>query len=140
MVSFLIPQKSVQEILKLINKDESVKFCFSKNQLAVNFDNIHFISRLTDGVFPDYEQIIPKNFKLSLIAKKSEVLSNLKLANVFVGKLSDINIVFSGIKKTLNFQASNQDTGEYLSEIAVNGDGEDVNVKCKVFNRRNISN
>lgn len=132
MVSFLIPQKSVQEILKLINKEDNITLGFSKNQLVVSLDNIYFISRLTDGVFPDYEQIIPKKFKITLIAKKADVLSNLKLSNVFVGKLNDINISFNGSKKTMVFQASNQDTGEYSSEISANGEGDDVSIKFNV--------
>lgn len=132
MVSFLIPQRSVQEILKLINKEEDITFSFSKNQLLVSLDNIRFISRLTDGVFPDYEQIIPKTFKITIIAKKTEFLSNLKLANVFVGKLSDINISFNGSKKSVIFQSSNQDTGEYSSEVVVSGEGDDVSVKFNV--------
>lgn len=132
MAAFLIPQKSIHEILKLIEKDENVKFGFSKNQLVVSVNNIRFISRLTDGVFPDYEQIIPKNFKITVIAKKAEVISNLKLASVFVGKLNDINVFFNGSKKSLILQASNQDTGEYSSEISSSGEGEDTNVKFNV--------
>lgn len=130
--SFLIPQRSIQEILKIIDKNDMIKFGFSKNQLVVSSENIRFISRLIDGIFPDYEQIIPKSFKITFIAKKSEVLSNLKLSNVFVSKLNDINISFSGSKKTIIFQASNQDTGEYSSEIAVIGEGEDVNMKFNI--------
>src|SRR3989344_630100 len=132
LLMFLIPQKSIHEIFKLIDKDESVKFGFSKNQLIVSVNNIRFISRLTDGIFPDYEQIIPKNFKITIIAKKSDVVSNLKLASVFVGKLNDINISFGGSKKSLVLQASNQDTGEYSSEIPAGGEGDDVSVKFNV--------
>ncbi len=123
MASFLIPQRSIQEIMKLIDKDETVSFGFSKNQLIVSLNNLRFISRLTDGIFPDYEQIIPKNFTITIIAKRSEVLSNLKLASVFVGKLNDINISFNGSKKILIFQAS---------EISVSAEGEESNVKFNI--------
>ena len=134
LVSFLIPQKSVQEILKIIENDD-IKFGFNKNQIILYNNNIKFISRLTEGIFPDYEQILPKEFKISAIADKADVISNLKTAGIFTGKLNDLNMSFNSDKKSISFQTSNQDIGEHFSEIKTTIAGGDTMIK---FNWRYI--
>lgn len=128
LVSFLIPQRSVQEILKIIENDD-IKFGFNKNQIVLHNNNMRFISRLTEGTFPDYEQILPKEFKISAIADKAEIISNLKLAGIFSGKLNDLNINFSSENKKIYFQTANQDVGEHSSEIKATMAGGGATVK-----------
>src|SRR3989338_11527769 len=128
MVSFLIPQRSIQEILKIIENDD-IKFGFNKNQIVLHNNNIRFISRLTEGNFPDYEQILPKEFKISAIAEKTDIVSNLKIASIFTGKLNDLNIGFSSEKKSISFQTSNPDIGEHSSELKTTIAGGDEIVK-----------
>ena len=135
MVSFLVPQKAVLEILKITDKDENVELGINKNQLVLGAQNIKFISRLTDGTFPDYEQIMPKNFKTTALVNKTEVVSSLKLASVFVGKLNDISLVFSKDKNNIYISSTPSDVGEYSANVSASIQGEDISAK---FNLRYI--
>src|SRR3989344_1923279 len=112
-----------------------IKLGFNKNQIILYNNNIKFISRLTEGIFPDYEQILPKEFKISAIADKADVISNLKTAGIFTGKLNDLNMSFNSDKKSISFQTSNQDIGEHFSEIKTTIAGGDTMIK---FNWRYI--
>lgn len=124
-VSFMIPQKGAQEILKLLDKDENLDVGINKNQFFLNGSRFKFMSRLTDGKFPDYEQILPKNFKTTAIVKKSDIVSHVKLASVFVGKLSDVLLNFDAAKKSVMINTYNSDVGKHSSQInaVIQGDG-----------------
>src|SRR3989344_5431694 len=64
----LIPFKTVVEIIRIFEgKEGKMDILFNKNQINIIKDNIIFISRLTDGIFPDYNQIIPKKFIADVI-------------------------------------------------------------------------
>ncbi len=130
----LIPQKSIMEILRIIEKplsgkDEDIKISFNKNQFIIQNNNICFISRLTEGVFPDYEQIIPKNFKTEAVAKSQDIVNHIKLSSVFVGRLNDLNLKFNIQKKSISFYSSNPDIGEHMSEVETVIQGEDISAK-----------
>ena len=126
--SILLPQKSVVEILRLIGTDEVV--CgFNKNQLILSSGNIKFITRLVDGVFPEYDQIIPKEFKTSVLAANSDFVYSLKLASVFAGRLNDVSLKFDPQKKLSSFFTSNSEVGEHNSEIDCEVNGEEVKAK-----------
>lgn len=135
-IYFLIPQKGAQEILKLLNEDENVEFGVNKNQIILKNKNFTFISRLTDGKFPEYEQILPKTFKTTAIVKKSDISSHIKLAGVFVGKLNDICLTFDPTKKSIIIKASNSDVGEHSSQINAIVQGDNISSK---FNERYLS-
>src|SRR3989344_5625835 len=135
-LSFLIPQKGAQEILKLLGEDEDIELGINKNQIILKHRNLIFISRLTDGKFPDYEQILPKSFKTTAIVKKSDISSHMKLAGVFVGKLNDIGVNFDPAKKSIIINTSNSDVGEHVSQISSMIQGDKISAK---FNERYLS-
>ncbi|MBI2020979.1 DNA polymerase III subunit beta [Candidatus Giovannonibacteria bacterium] len=127
--NFLVPQKSVHEILRILVNNEIINVGFGKNQMILETKQLKFISRLTDGVFPDYEQIIPKTFKTDVLITHNSILKNLKIASIFVGKLNEINLNFEPHKKLVLISASHPEAGEHSSEVSANIEGEEVNIK-----------
>src|SRR3989344_132262 len=136
MTSYLVPQRSVQEMLRLLENDENVKLGANKNQIIILGGDYKFISRLTDGKFPDYEQIIPKSFKTIAVARKNDVLSNIKLASVFAGKLNDITLFFSPSKKAILMSTAHSEVGEHSASVSASVQGEEVTAK---FNWRYLA-
>lgn len=129
MASILIPQKSVIEILKIIPDEEKIKIDFNKNFLVLDTGSIKLISRLVEGVFPDYDQIIPKNFKTNVLVKNEDFVRSIKIASVLSGRLSDVTLKFNPQKKSISFYTSNSDVGEHNSEIEAEVSGDEVKVK-----------
>jgi DNA polymerase-3 subunit beta len=60
--SLLIPVKNVPDILRVLEACEGeVEVSFTKNQISFRYNGVYLTSRVVDGVFPDYRQIIPKS-------------------------------------------------------------------------------
>lgn len=129
MSSILIPQKSIIEIIKIIPEEEKINIEFNKNFIILDTGSIKFVSRLVEGVFPDYEQIIPKNFKTNVLIKNEDFIRSIKIASALSGRLSDITLTFNPSKKSISFYTSNSDVGEHNSEIEAEVSGEEVKVK-----------
>lgn len=129
-IFFLVPQKTAQEILKLLDKNtNNIEFCANKNQLIVLFPGVKLISRLTEGNFPDYDQIIPKAFQTTTVIKKQEFLSSIKLAGVLSGRLNDVSISLQPEKKSIFISTSNHEAGDHLSAINASIQGEEIKLK-----------
>lgn len=123
----LIPFRAVTEILRIFDgREGKIKLSFDKNQLNVEWENIKFISRLTEGVFPDYQQIIPKKFATDVIIDKNILINALKTASVFSSKLNELNII-TGIKNNLlTLKTSNSDVGEHVAHLASKITGDEL--------------
>ena len=66
------------------------KVCFNKNQISFSSDNIYLTSRIIDGIFPDYRQIIPKESLTEAVVLKQDLLNALKLSNIFSDKFNQV--------------------------------------------------
>lgn len=83
-INTIIPKRTMIELSRIINdKDEKIKINFSENQIAFELNNVYYISRLIEGSFPEYEQIIPKKYNLNITLEKENLLNGLKTANLF---------------------------------------------------------
>ena len=62
--SFLLPLRNANEILRILNQiqESDILVKVDKNQISFECKNIFITSRIIDGVFPDYKQIIPKDY------------------------------------------------------------------------------
>ena len=138
-ITLLVPGGSVLELLRLLDlpkesivslgDEKEVSIVSNKNQIIFQNSRIRFISRLTEGSFPDYEQIIPKNFKAEALIKQKDLINQIKLASVFVGRLQDIILILQPKNKKLLFQVSNPDIGEHESELEISVNGEENSAK-----------
>jgi len=123
----LIPFKNVSDILRIFGEIQStVKVCFNKNQISFSSDNVYLTSRIIDGVFPDYRQIIPKEFKVEAIVLKQDLLNALKLSNIFSDKFNQINLSIKQKEKVFELSSQNNDVGENKTRLDAVIKGEDV--------------
>ena len=122
----LIPFKNIPEILRIFGEvQDVVRVCFNKNQISFSSDNIYLTSRIIDGVFPDYRQIIPKEFKVEAIVLRQDLLNALKLSNIFSDKFNQINLSIKEKEKIFELSSQNNDVGEnktYLDAALRGGD------------------
>ncbi|MEK7471209.1 MAG: DNA polymerase III subunit beta [Patescibacteria group bacterium] len=117
----LLPYKNIGEILKVFGEFKGIiKVCFNKNQISFSSDNVYLTSRIIDGIFPDYRQIIPKDFLTDVVVLKQDLLNALKLSNVFSDKFNQVNLKISPKEKVFELSSSNNDIGEnktYLDAV-----------------------
>jgi DNA polymerase-3 subunit beta len=125
----LIPFKNVVDLLKIITDEkEMLEVNFTKNQISLKYRDIYIVSRVIDGVFPDYKQIIAKEFKTEVIVLKQDLLSALKLSNIFADNFNQINIKASVSDKALEFRTKNASVGENVNRLSATITGESVEI------------
>jgi DNA polymerase-3 subunit beta len=132
----LIPYKNIGEILKVFGEFKGVvKVCFNKNQISFSANNIYLTSRIIDGIFPDYRQIIPKDFSTEVVLLKQDLLNALKLSNIFSDKFNQVNLKISPKEKVFELSSANNDIGEnktYLDAV-IKGDVVELGFNYKYF-------
>ena len=127
----IVPLKSFQELLRILNnlKDgenspENLDIFISENQILFTVNGIELISRLLEGQYPDYKQIIPTETKTKVIASTSELTKAIKKVSLFSKTgIFDINLVFEA-QKGLTVQATNSQLGESKTDVDVDFTGE----------------
>lgn len=125
----LIPHKNVIEMIRVLDlADGDVKVCFSKNQISISYDGVYLTSRLIDGVFPDYKQIIPKEHSTEAVLLKQDLVNALKINNIFLDKFNQISLSLNSHAKTFTVSAKSGEIGETSANIGAALKGEEVGV------------
>jgi DNA polymerase-3 subunit beta len=130
----LIPYKNVSEIIKLFEDfDGDIDVIFDKNQVAFITPDMYLVSRLIDGSFPDYKQIIPKTFGTTVTVLKNDLVNSIKVSNIFSDNLNQVKLKVDVKNKTLNIESKNNDIGESKESISavVSGDDIELNFNSK---------
>lgn len=132
----LIPFKNIPEILRVFDDvDDDIKISLTKNQIAFEHGNIYLTSRVIDGNFPDYQQLIPKEFKTEVTVLKEDLMNSLKVSNIFSDKFNKITFRISPKDKKFEMWANNTDVGENTNQVESVLSGEDVEIS---FNQKYI--
>jgi len=129
----LIPYKNVVEIIRIFsNLKEKVEVIYNKNQISFTSPGFYLTSRLIDGIFPDYNQIIPKEYKTSAIVLKNDIQNALKLSSVFADKFNQITLNINPKDKKFEIYAENKDIGENKTNLEGSLKGEEVKVNINL--------
>lgn len=141
--SIILPARAVREIVAVFSGiQKNVIIYLSDNQIMIDFSDdaggdrsrIRFISRLIDGEFPDYQAIIPDSHSAQISFSKKEILFQLKPAQIFSGKNSEITMDVSVKDKIAKIASRAADFGGYEGEMElIAADGKDLSI---IFNNR----
>ncbi len=133
----IIPAKNVQDIVRTLETgSDDIQILFDKNQIAFETKDIYLMSRVIDGTFPDYKQIIPKTFVTEIVVLKQDLVDSLKTSHVFSDKFNQVNIKALPSKKSFIISTKNSDIGEYTNVIDSSVTGQDVEIN---FNHKYIA-
>ncbi len=130
----LIPHRNVLEIMHTLEQmHDEVQVKMNKNQISFASDGVYLTSRIVDGVFPDYRQIIPKEFKTEAVMLKADFQQALKIANIFSDAFKQVNVKVDPAKKAFELKTRNSDVGENMNRIegALSGDPIEINFNYK---------
>jgi DNA polymerase-3 subunit beta len=130
----IIPYKNVLEIIKLLSDIKGdMKVHYNKNQISFVLSGFYLTSRLINGSFPDYRQIVPKEYKTRVILIKKDFIDAIRLSNIFSDKFNQIKLVVDPKAKKLEVYAFNKDVGENktLVDGALEGQSIEMNLNHK---------
>ena len=127
ITGILIPYKNISEILRIFGEVAStIEVCFNKNQISFSSDGVYLTSRVIDGVFPDYRQIIPKISNTNAIVLKQDLLNALKISNIFSDKFNQVSLKVLPKEKIFELSSANNDIGENKTYLDAAITGEDI--------------
>ena len=125
-----IPTTPLQEVLRTLKDDtEEVQILFTDTQVTFQFDTIEITSRLIDGKFPDYRQLIPVKSDSLFSVQSNEFIRITKIAGLFARESGGgITISADTDKKQISVHSVASEVGENTSEVEVDVNGESGSV------------
>ncbi len=143
----IVPIKTIQELLRILgnlnNNEKEVKICLSENQILFDFNSISIISRLINGNYPDYKQIIPDKYVTEVELSKDDLVRAIKASSLFTKTgINDIMIVISD--KEITISSSSGQSGETNINLPaiIKGDKNEITVNYRYLldGLNNLSN
>lgn len=131
----IVPAKTVQELLRVLSnlegtelgEEQEVKFYLAENQILFTVDSVELISRLINGHYPDYKQIIPAKSQTDVIVERTELIRAVKAAALFSKTgINDITLLF--FKEKIIVSAFSGTSGESQIELEADVKGGDNEV------------
>tara|TARA_Y100001949_G_scaffold113775_1_gene96705 strand:+ start:1069 stop:2169 length:1101 start_codon:yes stop_codon:yes gene_type:complete len=127
-VSAIIPTQTLQEVLRTIaDTAETIDVLFDESQVRFRVNEAEVISRLIDGNFPDYRQLIPPTSETNAVMNKTEFTRVTKVAGLFARESGgSVTVTVDSDKKTVSLHSVASELGENTSELdaEVSGDGQ----------------
>jgi DNA polymerase-3 subunit beta len=124
----VIPGKSLAEIGKILDDtEEPVNIYFSKNQIIVQVQDTIVISRLLEGEFINYKQIIPNDYKIQITVPTSHLIESCERAALFARDSSNNMIKFEINDDVMSIR-SNSQNGDVQEEVKIKKQGEDIEI------------
>lgn len=142
----IIPLKALQEVLRINNDGEDLlNINFNDNQVVFGLNETIIMSRLIEGNYPDYKEIIPKEWKTRVLVEKNILMAQVKVASLFSrAGINDVLLDFNNKNKEIVISAANGQQGENKSKVEAQMEGENnsviFNYKYLLDGLQNINN
>ncbi|PKM80453.1 MAG: DNA polymerase III subunit beta [Firmicutes bacterium HGW-Firmicutes-14] len=133
--SVIIPGKTLNELNRIMSgEDDDLKIAFGDNQVVFEMPGIRFISRLIEGQFPNYKQVIPQGCKSKIKIKTRDLLESTERASLLAKEGSNV-VRFSVEKNNMIISSNSPEIGKIEEQIPVETEGEETQI---AFNSRYI--
>lgn len=134
----IVPARALQELLRVLTsfKDpaalsnvDHVELYVAENQVLFAIGAAEIISRVIEGQYPDYQQIIPARYATTARVATSELLKATKTASLFSRSgIYDVTLAFSPQRHDLVLSAANAQLGENTSRVTAEVTGGDQRI------------
>jgi DNA polymerase III subunit beta len=112
--SIIIPLNTFSEVFRVIgNETQEIKVGIEESQIFFQVDNVRIVSRLVNGKYPEYSQIIPKEFATKVVLEKDSALRAVKISGIFAGsKAGEVKFTVDDKKGQVTVQSKTEEVGE----------------------------
>jgi len=136
----IVPARALQELIRILSgyqalgeitqeegDGENLKVYINENQILFSYENIELVSRLIEGQYPDYKQIIPQSNKTEAVISVAELVKAVKLGSLFTKSgINDIELQIIG--NDLVVSSANSQTGENEIKLNIQKNGQDNSI------------
>lgn len=138
----IIPAKSLYEISRVVaesfveGEELRVEINKEKNQVLFGLDRVSMATRILDGQYPNYTQIIPQNFVTRVLVDSTAFSNALKTASVLAKDLGSVIKIKFSPTGDITFSSSTNQLGSSTTQIKASVEGEEL---LTAFNQRFIT-
>jgi DNA polymerase III subunit beta len=124
----IVPARTLMELSRIASAlpDETITIVPTENQMLFQVGGVVLISRLIDGQFPNYRQLIPETFDYEVAVDHDELLEAVRRVGLLAQKNAPLRMRFAD--NTLTVSAESQDVGKAHEAMPVQYSGDDVEI------------
>lgn len=127
-VDAIVPARSLKELNRIISSGsaEKVSIFLTGSQILFQAGEVELVSRLIEGEFPNYEQILPKGYEKKIRANKNRLLGAVRRASLMAQNNSPVRLTTAN--NLMVVSANTQDVGEATERLDVEYPGEEMKI------------
>ncbi len=118
----LIPGKAFEEVIKMLGSEE-VTIALSQNQVLFSFAATQFVTRKIEGNYPNYQQLLPKEWQVQATITQAEFLDAVKRVSLLAISNAALKFSLSVEDQSLSLSAHSQDLGSAEEQVMVKAEG-----------------
>lgn len=123
----IVQRKAASELRKFLSGSESVTLLLGKNHILFKTGQVEFLTRLIEGTYPNYSQVIPAGHDKKLAVDVASFSKALRRVSIMSREKSHaVRADMEG--QTITLTSSNPDLGEARDEVAAEYQGEAISL------------
>lgn len=123
----VLPMKAVNELIKSLDADGEVTINLTDNQASFTTDNTLIVTKLVDGNYPNFRNVIPSSFDYSAVVNRGAFTEALERVSLMVSESClSVQVTFDTTAVTLH--TSSAELGESTEELTMDFNGEKMEV------------
>jgi len=123
----ILPTKAVNELERLLADKGDVKLSIGENQIVFELDGTTLASKLIEGTYPNFRQVIPTETKERIPLERELLLSALHRASILASEKSQ-SVKLNFAKNTLTITATTPEVGEAKETLSINYKGKEITI------------
>ena len=125
--NLLMPARNVSELVRILEGVKGdIEVYYNDNQFSIQIEGVYYTSRLLDGTYPNYTQIVPKSFTTEVVLLRDDLSQALKGLSVFNDKFLQVVFMVQPKEKTVHLSSRNADVGEEECVLKAAVSGEQI--------------
>ncbi len=127
LINFIVPAKTLQEVQRISSlvDDENITLKIQKNKILFEFENLAFQSRLIEGSYPKYQQLIPTNNDKKISIDRCELINSIERVSVMVNDRTNV-VRFNFKQSQLEIMADTPEAGRSKDYIDIEYDFDEI--------------
>jgi DNA polymerase-3 subunit beta len=128
--TIVIPARALSELSRILKGGEDrieVTVGAQKNQVFFKLRDVELMSRLIEGTYPNYQQVIPKDSTTTITVKTQDLLFTTKMVSLFSKDAANV-VKFKAEGGKLTLTANTSEVGQNVAGVDARIDGQDLQV------------
>jgi DNA polymerase-3 subunit beta len=126
-VEIVIPTKAVNELQRLLGDSGDVRMSVGQNQVSFEIGDDYLVSKLVDGTYPNYRQVIPGEARERIAMEREPFLNAVHRVSLLASEKSNsVKLIFT--KNTVDITANTPDVGEARESLAIPYKGREISI------------